>query len=49
MRMTDGVNVYDVTDQAHIDAFKAKGWHEVTPETKKTKTEKVKAPEKSDE
>ena len=29
MKFTNGTQTYEVTDQAHIDCFKAKGWTEV--------------------
>ena len=29
MKFTNGTQTYEVTDQAHIDCFIAKGWAEV--------------------
>ena len=29
MKFTNGKQTYEVSDQAHIDCFKAKGWKEV--------------------
>jgi hypothetical protein len=45
VRFTNGVDTYDVTDPAHIDCFRAKGWKMVdVPD--KTKSE-VKTPAKT--
>ena len=35
MKFTDGKQTYEVTDPAHIDCFKAKGWIEVKEKTEK--------------
>ena len=37
MKFTDGSRIFEVTDQAHIDCFRAKGWQEVRPETEPKK------------
>ena len=40
MKFTNGIQTYEVTDQAHIDCFKAKGWTEVKEKTTKKSTAK---------
>ena len=40
MKFTDGKQTYEVTDPAHIDCFKAKGWTEVKEKTTKKSTAK---------
>lgn len=36
----DGI-VYDVTDKAHIDCFKAKGWEMVKEQKEQTEEQKL--------
>lgn len=45
MKFSDGTRTFEVTDQAHIDCFRAKGWQEVRPdpEPKKEPAKKAKA------
>ena len=40
MKFTNGIQTYEVTDQAHIDCFKAKGWMEVKDKPVKKPTAK---------
>ena len=40
MKFTNGTQTYEVTDQAHIDCFKAKGWTEVKEKPTKKPTAK---------
>ena len=40
MKFTNGIQTYEVTDQAHIDCFIAKGWTEVKDKPTKKPTAK---------
>ena len=40
MKFTNGIQTYEVTDQAHIDCFIAKGWTEVKDKPVKKSTAK---------
>ena len=40
MKFTNGIQTYEVTDHAHIDCFKAKGWTEVKDKPTKKPTAK---------
>ena len=48
MKLTNGKQVYDLTDSAHIDCFKAKGWKLVTEQPAKVEEQPKKYVKKTE-